>query len=161
MRKRITHPFRHTSSSPRKVARLVRGLLALPLGTTSADKPMAPGQTRSAFRGDVCGCVFSTFPAPIPSPDVFRKVLHYSSPIPLRGQHGQPVGWPIFNVYQPSGCPRAAIFQLHPAHFSHMAMHDPECSSDRIMLRTANRRCPPHHMTWDLPYPNGRWAAEL
>ena len=28
-----------------------------------------------------------------------------------REQRGQPVGWPIFNVYQPSGCPRAAIFQ--------------------------------------------------
>ena len=29
----------------------------------------------------------------------------------LRGQRRQPVGWPIFNVYQPPGCPRAAIFQ--------------------------------------------------
>ena len=28
-----------------------------------------------------------------------------------RGRRGQPVGWPNFNVYQPSGCPRAAIFQ--------------------------------------------------
>ena len=33
------------------------------------------------------------------------------SPIPIRGQRGRPVGWPNFNVYQPSGCPRAAIFQ--------------------------------------------------
>ena len=43
-----------------------------------------------------------------------------------REQRGQPVGWPIFNVYQPSGCPRAAIFQATARTLTQIAMHDPE-----------------------------------
>ena len=90
--------------------------MIMPASFPRARKSCRPNEripdSPAGFRDDVEKCANTKTLRGTGVPEALRRI-HLSPP--GEGRRGQPAGWPfVFNVYQPSRCPRAAIFWSDP-----------------------------------------------